>query len=107
MMQLTTMYSQQKNRIAFFSRAYKLTCYTFSDQSTISGMSYTMCSGLNSNEKVVSYFFNSHISIVAMGISCQADHCGSSKHAQLIKIDDYSSSLIVYPAPPTTLKVTH
>lgn len=29
---------------------------------------------MNSNEKVVSYFFNIDVIIVAMGISCQADH---------------------------------
>lgn len=54
----------------------------------------------------VSYFFNTDVSIVAMGISCQADHCGSSKHAQLLEIDGYSSSLVVCAAPPTTLKGT-
>ena len=57
------------------------------------------------NEKVVSDFFNIDVSIVAMGIYFQADHCGSSKHAQLVKIDGYSS-LVLCPAPPTTLKAT-
>lgn len=54
-----------------------------------------MWSGLKSNQKVAGYFYNIQVTVLVMGMSCQVDHYRISQYSQLIKTNEYFSSLLV------------